>query len=372
MNLAFFLVFQTKISLVLLTQGTDLLGDYPFSIKLGYNEAITFMDAGKVSIFKVNNLGTTSDPMIPSTLSPTPSECITFEEKGAIYLNGYYYLSCLENSGTEPKKFKIKIYDNDFLKIAEVPDPNDLDPSPFSLDSGSSIRFFIIQSSDDLIGVAWFYENKLKIIQIKEKEKISSVEYSEIKFARDTDCIYMNKYQRIVCAFGLEKNGQYGQFICGLNMFYIKLDDENNGEYKIISTSNLKLFDSCMTHHSRKLRVISDPNEGSDSFFYYFVGTDRNAYVSKVIMKNDRDFIFNEPKQVLKGCLQSQNSFDLAEDLFLGYNVFSCVEYQFRTKIKIQLFKIDVYLIEMIEITMHIIQCFSSQLVIIYLLLILI
>ena len=43
----------------------------------------------------------------------------------------------------------------------------------------------------------------------------------------------------------------------------------------------------------------------------------------------------------MKGCDTNQNTFDLAEDKFIRYNVFTCIDRQFKAKIKIQLFKFD-------------------------------
>ena len=39
-------------------------------------------------------------------------------------------------------------------------------------------------------------------------------------------------------------------------------------------------------------------------------------------------------------CLQNQNSYDIAEDQFLEYDVFVCVDRIYKKRIKIQLFKI--------------------------------
>jgi hypothetical protein len=113
------------------------------------------------------------------------------------------------------------------------------------------------------------------------------------------------------------------------------------GEGVVDFTSNLKIYEKCQSHHSRKLRADKDLSAGGDIFYYYFVGTDNNAYVSKAEMTSIAAISLSNPKLVIKGCDQSQDSFDLAEDKFLGYNVFTCVDYQYKTKIKIQLFKIE-------------------------------
>ena len=85
-----------------------------------------------------------------------------------------------------------------------------------------------------------------------------------------------------------------------MNIFIVK-------DGSIETTSNFKTYDSCHYHHSRKLRLNSDLSESSVFFYYYFVGTDDNAYISKVEMVSNVEFSFGTPKLVIKGCLQAQD-----------------------------------------------------------------
>ena len=62
-----------------------LNGNYPFSVKSGFDEAITFMDDQKISIYSAN------------LAEPNHSTCLTGVEKGGICLDGYYFCdSCNE------------------------------------------------------------------------------------------------------------------------------------------------------------------------------------------------------------------------------------------------------------------------------------
>ena len=327
MNLFFFIIFLAEFPILLFTNEYALAGDYPFSIKLGYTEAITFMNNQDIAIYTVGNAN-------PTTYSLNAA-CQTKEEKGAIYLNGYYYLSCL----TSDNQFQINVYDHNFQNVIATYPASTASPNYYTYNPGSSIRFFIKQSNQVLVGVVWLSSDVdsnviLNLLEINEKEIISSSTYTPGNIARDVDCIYINKFQRIVCAFGYELNAQFQYYKCALNIFIVK-------DGSIETTSNFKTYDSCHYHHSRKLRLNSDLSESSVFFYYYFVGTDNNAYVSKVEMVSNVEFSFGTPKLVIKGCLQAQDSFDLAEDKFLGYNVFTCVEDQYKKKIKIQLFKIE-------------------------------
>ena len=128
MNLFLLLVFFIKIPLLLFSSGELLGGDYPFSFKTGYNTAITFMTNRDVAIYNV------ASPISPASLDATES-CSSTEEKGAIYLDGYYYLSCLYGTN----QFEIKIYDKSFIFHKKR--------GPYTLKTGSSISFFIKYSS---------------------------------------------------------------------------------------------------------------------------------------------------------------------------------------------------------------------------------
>ena len=107
----------------------------------------------------------------------------------------------------------------------------------------------------------------LNLLEINEKEIISSSTYTPGNIARDVDCIYINKFQRIVCAFGYELNAQFQYYKCALNIFIVK-------DGSIETTSNFKTYDSCHYHHSRKLRLNSDLSESS-VFFLLLLCWDR-------------------------------------------------------------------------------------------------
>ena len=77
--------------------------------------------------------------------------------------------------------------------------------------------------------------------------------------ARDIDCIFITKYSRIVCLFGIEINSQY---TCSANIFTYDENDEN------IFTSNLKTWYICTNHQSRKIRANTDKNGETDIFYY--------------------------------------------------------------------------------------------------------
>ena len=102
-----FFIFLLIILYLTLSFENELVEDYPFSIRLGYNEAITFLSSMKVALFNVKNM---TNPLGPITYYGLGSEaCDTTEEKGGIYLDGYIYLSCLD-SLVSKNAFSIKIY----------------------------------------------------------------------------------------------------------------------------------------------------------------------------------------------------------------------------------------------------------------------
>ena len=316
----FILTLFLQIPLFLCELEKILPGDYPYSIKLGYEEAVSFINPSYVTIFKVNKLERIINDEEPFDTYNLDDDdpCITTEEKGGIYYDGYYYLSCLDSVGST--SFQIKVYkkkdDSTFERVESDP----THPiGTYNYNSGSSIRFFMVYSSEVLIGVAFLDGNLLRIKQIIKTTLKSEAAFTIENIARDIDCVYVSKYQRLVCAFGILSKGVY---TCGLNIFSTSIT-------QIEFRNNLKQFD-CQNHHSRKLRLNSDVNENTDFFYYYFVGTDNIAYISKVVMTSASDLEFSNPIEIIKGCSQAQDSFDLAEDKFLGYNVFTCVEYQYK------------------------------------------
>jgi hypothetical protein len=266
----------------LFSSGFELEGDYPFTLKTGDKTSITFMtntddpanpDEKDVVLFN-------ADTPTSFTTQNLDEVCITGKEKGAIYFNGYYYLSCLDSLNSN--QFKIKIYDNTYVNKYIV-------PGTYTLKSGSSVRFFIKYSSKVFVCVAWLSdENHLELIELDQGDIISQSSFTVNNIARDTDCIFVSSYQRIVCGFGF-LNQDLDIYQCSLNIFV-------GGEGVVDITSNLKIYEKCQSHHSRKLRADKDLSVGGDIFYYYFVGTDNNAYVSKAEMTSIAAISLSNPK----------------------------------------------------------------------------
>ena len=333
--IAIFILVNLFLKISTLDNPGDLEEDYPFSLKKGYNEAVLFMK-NSIKIFNVSNtISSNTNPIsyilpnheIDSSQPAYTFNCNSGEEKGGIYFKSYYYTSCL----TSTNSFDIITYKYGDFDVTTI---TSLD---FTFSTGS-IRFFRKSSTEELVGVAWLDTNKFNIYQLNENGIINSYSKSYSigsNIGRDIDCLYINKHQRIICIFSYKDNDN--QHSCQVNIFS---GSEANFE------SNTKTLEGCVDHLSRKIRGNTDNNENSDIFYYYFVGTDNNAYIMplrlrtpNIIEKIDSNYEYRY--MVLKGCDQRQGSFDFAEDKFLGYNVFSCVENQYSTRIKIQLFKIE-------------------------------
>ena len=317
------LVFFIAITFIFPSLGADLNSeDYPFSFRLGYNKAITFMNNDQVVIFDVSEFSKTQT--FDTVTLTSPSQCTTYTEKGAIYSGGYYFLSCYVSS----TEFKINVYDLDFIYVTTLPSSG-----TYYFNSGSSVRFFIIRSSQILVGAAWINDNKLALAKMDHNNQINFVDFSLSNIGKNLDCIFVNKYQRIICGFPYKMLIGDAQYACALNIF---IDTDANAFegaiYKI---------EECENHLAAKLSVPSDINEDSDIFYYYFVGLSNDAYISKCRATSSTAIKCNEPILIMKGCDYFQNTFDLANDKFIGYNIFSCVDSEFHTKIKIQLFKFD-------------------------------
>ena len=330
-SLALIYLFLKKSALAALGNPSELTNGYPFSLKKGYNEAVIFIE-NSISIFDVTKTSEGEGP-IGSVISDdirTTFTCNSGEEKGGIYFKSYYYTSCLNEVDVD--KFKIIIYRQGGTEVKTITS------SDFSFSTGS-IRFFRKSSTEELVGVAWLDNNKFNIYQLNENGIIvgNSRGYtiSSSLFGRDIDCLFINKYQRIVCIFSyIDSDGQHS---CKANIF-----SGTEADFE----SNTKTLEGCVDHLSRKIRGNTENNEDSDIFYYYYVGTNGIAYIMPLKLKSTNsiekvDSNYEYRYEVLKGCDQNQGSFDFAEDKFLGYNVFSCVESTYSTKIKIQLFKIE-------------------------------
>ena len=191
MNL-FYLILLINFSLYL-SEGTPLGDSYPYTIKTGFNEAVTLMNNQKVAIYKTTKENSGLDSKSLDTA------CITGVEKGAIYYDGFYYLSCLESS--DPRNFRIKIFKKDFSIVTSGSDI-------YTYDEGSSIRFFKINSEQNFVGAAWLElenDNTKKITLVlctpyscptKESFTISGG-----TIARDIDCIYNFSVYFVVLVF---------------------------------------------------------------------------------------------------------------------------------------------------------------------------
>ena len=303
----------------------DLISNYPYSIKLGYNEVAIFMEnyitiyrvADDIYDFKLDNLISTCN-------------CQSKGEKGGIYLNGLFYTSCLDDPNLG--KFKIKVYNN---IITSDPLPSatcQVITSSFDFYTSSTIRFFKVSAEEELVGVAWRYNNKFYLLFLSGNAIKDKGEIDITNMARDIDCLYIRKHQRTVCVFGI-KTGDYEKFVPHINIF-------KNCEM----TSNFKVLNNdCTNHHSRKIREYTgsyEEPENSDIIYYYYVDTNDEAFV--MLARIDLDEIENgKIHKIINGCDSLQSSYDIAENKFLGYDVFVCVEKNIKKEIKIQLFKIE-------------------------------
>ena len=196
MNL-FFILFIINISIFLCYESFG--GNYPYSIKYGFTNVVSFMDDKLVAIF-------TDESVPPLDSNNIATDCLTRTEKGAIYLNGLYYLSCLDPTPNN-YKFNIKVFNKDNGLLEEYKYPNDGTYLGFNQDS--SIRFFIINSNKIRVGVSWLNGDKFYIILCNREKCDYQTEFHMEHFARDFDCLYMSKFQRLVCGFGIISNGIY-------------------------------------------------------------------------------------------------------------------------------------------------------------------
>ena len=305
---------------------TSLPSNFPFSTKKDNTKSIIFMK-DSITIFDVTKTIDALEPLEEHVLQTATETniCPSGKEKGGIYLDEYYYTSCLNRDNDY--QFQIKIFDNNFELFKTFPSDDDY----YSFTSGS-IRFFKKDTSPELIGVAWINNGHFHIVELNHNEIKIYRHYPVSNMARDIDCIFITKYSRIVCLFGIEINDQY---TCSANIFTYDEGDEN------IFSSNLKTWYICTNHQSRKIRANTDKNGETDIFYYYFVDTNYDAYILPMQLINRVSIEPGPVLRVMTGCDENQHSFDMAEDRFMGYNVFICVENRFKKRIKIQLFKIE-------------------------------
>ena len=287
-----------------------LNSDYPFSIKKDENIAIIF-SYDYISLFDVTKTTLATDPLERHYIPPCPSG----EEKGGIYSDEKYYTTCLDQS--DNTKFRINVYDSNFA----------LQSSTDYYSFTSPIRFFIKDTSPIRVEASWTNNGMFNTIKFQNGVFTQHTDYPVDKMARDIDCIYNNDFNRIICAFGIKVEHEE-TYSCSVNIF-------TDGSMFI---SNLKTFQLCNNHHSRKIKL---DNDNKNIFYYYYVDTNLNAYILPIEMTSIVNVEPRQPFKIINGCDEEQNSFEFAEEKFNGYFVFSCVESRFKKKIKIQLFKIE-------------------------------
>ena len=99
-NFIIFFINISSYSLLINPNPAPLDSNYPFSIKRasGSNEAIVFLDKS-IKIFDISRAN--FQPLYKPYASPSPDiSCISREENGGIYYNGYYFTSCLRNENS--------------------------------------------------------------------------------------------------------------------------------------------------------------------------------------------------------------------------------------------------------------------------------
>ena len=328
------IIFLIFISLLFVVNGTlanpgTIDNFYPFSIKRGYNEVVIFLE-NDIKIFDVTktNTGTPIESIFASA-TPPRIDCISGEEKGGIYFKGYYYTSCQNPDNS--KEFKIKVfYGVNTTPVKIFPDTG------YYICTKGTIRFFTKTSINEIISVAWIDNIKLNLLEINHQSpsNIQLKDFTIPNIANDIDCLFIKKHQRTVCIYGKYPD-DLGKSQCTLGMF----EDTN-----IISNKKSLYF--CPDHYTRKMRLSTDAKqntENSDIFYYYYVDMTNKAFivpfrlVSQTEIKSINDKIY----EVMSNCNINQHSYDIAEDKFLGYDVFICVDSMDPSKIKIQLFKIE-------------------------------
>ena len=308
----------------------DSSSSYPFSIKKGYNEVIIFLD-NDIKIFDVTktSIGEPLYSIFNDSTSTPRIDCISGEEKGGVYFKGYYYTSCQNpDNSTE---FKIKVFNGD------NPTPVKIFPntSYYSFTKGT-IRFFKKTSIDELISVAWIENIQLKLLEINYQSfpDIQPKYFQIPNIANDIDCLFINKHQKTICTFS--KYPDYlGKYLCTLGIFE---------ETETISNPKSCLF--CPDHYTCKMRLIPDAKqnpENSDIFYYYYVDIINRAFIAQFRLVSQTEIrpINHKIYLVMENCYANQLSYDIAEDKFLGYDVFICVDKDDQSRIKIHLFKIE-------------------------------
>ena len=294
----------------------NLESRYPFSIKLSTNEAAIFMK-DFIQIYNaggMNSQNEFSEPQkslykINITIDSEIVHCESNIEKGGIYVNGYYYTSCINNT-VEPKELEI-IYCNFNFSCSKIKNKT----HNFKFDSSTSIRFF--EMSLNRIGVTWLEKaNYFYLVQIDGDKIINEGKLGYIEgLSKNIDCLSIRHPERTICAFG---NGNEGTESV-LNIF--------SG---INSTSNPKPINHKLPHKPGKLRGNTrkgyDP-ENLNAFYYYFIDYyNVGNVISLKLESNEIISPFYNITALMDNCYDEFSSFDIAEDQFLGYDVFVCVD----------------------------------------------
>ena len=307
----FIIIFLFKIIFCSYKNPSSLTSKYPFSYKKDNSISVIFME-NKIAIYNVNKLLDNAEPLEEHDID----ECNSGKEKGGIYLNKYYYTSCKIPNTND---FKIKVYNETFHLVKTFPENN----NNYTFSSGT-IRFFSKKIKPEIIGVVWVNNGEFNMLKLNHTKIKQYRHYPVSNMARDVDCLFITYLNRIVCIFGIIKKGIYA---CSANIF--TYDDDNAED---IYTSNLKTWEVCNNHYSRKIIKDTDNNPDSTIFYYYFVDTNGDAYIIQMKLLDIVTIIIGPVLQITSGCDEDQYSFDMAEDKFMGYNVFICVERRFKKK----------------------------------------
>ena len=311
-----------------------LPNNYPFSIKKSNSESIIFLK-DSITFFDVTKTETGDPPLENKDLSSIGILCPSGKEKGGIFSNGYYYTSCSKYDNSN--EFQIIVFDSSLSSLSSLVKIYPSNTQYYSISSGT-IRFFkyyLTQSDSsitELVGIVWVNNAEFNIVFLDSNEITIYRHYPMSHISRDVDCLFFNTHNRLVCVLGVEDNGYYQ---CAANIFIYNIGDED------IFTSNLKIWNVCTSHQSRKIRANTNRSGDPNIFYYYYIDTNNDAYILQMTLVNTVTIEVGTPLQVMAGCNEYQHSFDMAEDTFMGYNVFICVEFRYKKRIKIQLFKIE-------------------------------
>ena len=325
MKYFFFFLYLIHTILYNLVTNEDLEHNNPFSVKLGYDEVAVFLD-NYITIYDSQRNNKTQHPISTSV----SDVCISGKEKAGIYFNSLYYTSCRTDPSTDSDPF------NFFVRICprNLPEPPECtDIGNFGIFKNSTIKFFKVPLDEDFVGLAYNFGNTFYLYYFKGKEIYRNGNFTKSQIG-NFDCLFNNFLQRTICVFG-EKSADGTTIIPRLNIFNF---GDQESEYLGLKR--------CSNYYSQKIRGYTNSLQPySDIFFYYFVDVHHNAYVKLIKLHKDVELRIDDKNchQIMIQCRAEYYNYDLAENEFMGYNVFSCVDYEDdQRKIKIVIFKIDV------------------------------